>query len=229
MGETAGRRRGRQPSGGRRRGFPCRITDNRRARSRLGALETSRPSTRIAPEVGLMRRLVSESSVDFPAPLGPTMPITPAARNGEADIVYDHRFAVALADLVDFDHRRPALNRMRRNVMPPTKSDDDGQRRAEAETVVRAASGLRRASRRQARPQPAERWHVGPKAPADRPGWRPAGRRTWLARPAPSTPTPGRRRPRRRWPTGAPCRRRGRLPGRVPERARRVRQDGEAR
>jgi hypothetical protein len=47
------------------------------ARSRLGARATSSPATATDPESSGSRRLIRDSSVDFPAPLGPMMDVMP--------------------------------------------------------------------------------------------------------------------------------------------------------
>ena len=64
------------------------------------------PSRVIAPARGLSRPLRARSTVDLPAPLGPTMQVMRAALDPEVDALQDVSPAVAGPDAGELDHAR---------------------------------------------------------------------------------------------------------------------------
>ena len=68
----------------------------------------SLPSKWIDPASGGRTPPMSDSSVDFPAPLGPTMPRAVPALDGEGHVLGRHDAAEPLRQATDLEHRAHA-------------------------------------------------------------------------------------------------------------------------
>ena len=72
------------------------------------------PPKRISPWRGRSSPLIVASSVDLPAPLGPTMQVIPPSGHVEGDLLEDVAAAVAGGDAADAEQRLGPAELLRR-------------------------------------------------------------------------------------------------------------------